>query len=391
MDSFAKPPVDVFGTRSRRVALVSSSYDPYPGGVEQHVRSVARELRARGHDVVVWTVDRGEHLGVRLVDGIEVHYLPTPLPARTVRAVLRFLFVAPAACLAWWRLWRRFRPDVLHVQCFGPNGLYALVLATLTRSQLVISTHGETFADDHAVFDASALLMAGMRRALKSSQVVTACSQVVLDDLEDRFGFKGGLVVPNGIDLEQVEVTRVADAVGSVFAVGRLEWNKGFDLLLEAFARADLPATTRLVIGGDGPLKELLRRRAEELGVEGRVQLPGRLTPAQVAGAMGDAAVVVVPSRREAFGIVVLEAWRAGAALVVTSRGGPAQLVTDELTGLVRDPKDTEAFARALGTVLADAALAGRLGAAGRAAVQEYPWNRVAEMYEDCYDGGGRR
>ena len=114
--------------RTHRVALVSSSYFPHPGGVEQHVRSVAGELRARGHDVVVWTVDRGEGLGVQVIDGVEVRYLPTPLPARSLRAGVRFLLALPAAARAWWRAYRDFAPSVLHVQCFGPNGLYAVLL-----------------------------------------------------------------------------------------------------------------------------------------------------------------------------------------------------------------------------------------------------------------------
>ena len=189
--------------RTHRVALVSSSYFPHPGGVEQHVRSVAGELRARGHDVVVWTVDRGEGLGVQVIDGVEVRYLPTPLPARSLRAVLRFLLALPAAARAWWRAYRDFAPSVLHVQCFGPNGLYAVLLADLTRTPLVVTSHGETFADDHRVFDQSALIRTGMRRALRSADVVTGCSQVVLDDLRDRFGFEGGRVIPNGVDLDR--------------------------------------------------------------------------------------------------------------------------------------------------------------------------------------------
>lgn len=370
---------------TRRVALVSSSYLPYPGGVEQHVRSVAIELAARGHEVAVWTVDRGEHLGVQVIDGIEVHYLPTPLPARTAGAVVRFLAALPAAAVGWWRAYRRLRPDLLHVQCFGPNGLYALVLSRLTRTPIVVSTHGETFADDHGVFEESALLRAGLRRALSTAVVVTGCSQFVLDDLSTRFGFDGGRVVPNGIDLDHVPQPRHPLPEGTVFAVGRLERMKGFDLLLEAFAVADLPEQTRLVIGGDGALAAPLRDRIEALGIGDRVSLPGRLEPDQVSDCMGSAAVVVVPSRREAFGLVVLEAWRGGAPLIATSRGGPATVVTDQVTGLVVDPEDTAALANALELLVRDRAMAERLGRAGREAVRAYPWSRVARAYETLY------
>ena len=374
--------------RTHRVALVSSSYFPHPGGVEQHVRSVAGELRARGHDVVVWTVDRGERLGVQVVDGVEVRYLPTPLPARSLRAVLRFLRALPAAARAWWRAYRAFAPSVLHVQCFGPNGLYAVLLAHLTRTPLVVTSHGETFMDDHDVFDQSALIRTGMRRALHSADAVTGCSQVVLDDLRDRFGFEGGRVIPNGVDLRGQAVAPAPSTAGSVFAVGRLEHTKGFDLLLEAFVVADLPPRTRLVIGGDGTVRSSLERRARKLALGDRLHLTGWLGADEVAAHMAAAAVVVVPSRKEAFGIVVLEAWRAGAPLIVTSNGGPADLVTDGETGLVVDPEDATALAQALELMVMDRATAERLGEAGRLAVRAFPWSRVAELYESCYDGG---
>jgi glycogen synthase len=384
-DRAVSPPV-----RPYRVALIASSYDPYVGGVEAHVRSVARELRERGHDVVVWTVDRGEHLGMRLVDGVEVHYLPTPLPAREVSALVRFLVRFPGAFLLWWRAWRQFRPDVLHVQCFGPNGLYALGISRLTSTPLVVSSHGETFTNDHRAFERSALLRSSLRRALRSAVVVTGCSQVVLEDLDHRFGARGGWVVPNGIDLDADVPALETLPPGSVFAVGRLEWMKGFDLLLEAFAVADLPQGTRLVIGGEGDLSRHLRDRVAELGLQDRVHLPGRLSPDQVASFMRSAGAVVVPSRREAFGLVVLEAWRGGAPLIVTARDGPASLVTDHVTGLVVNPEETEQLARAIELLLDDRALATRLGRAGEAAVREFSWERVAELYESCYEKGAQ-
>ena len=312
-------------------------------------------------------------------------YLPTPLPARSLRAVLRFLLALPAAARAWWRAYRDFAPSVLHVQCFGPNGLYAVLLADLTRTPLVVTSHGETFADDHRVFDQSALIRTGMRRALRSADVVTGCSQVVLDDLRDRFGFEGGRVIPNGVDLTGPAVAPEPSTAGSVFAVGRLEHTKGFDLLLEAFAVADLPPSTRLVIGGAGTVRPSLERRAAELALGDRLYLTGGLEADEVAAHMASAAVVVVPSRKEAFGIVVLEAWRAGAPLVVTSHGGPAELVTDGVNALVVDPENVAALARALTTLLRDPEAATQLGEHGLAAVRDYTWSRVADLYEAAY------
>ena len=375
----------------RRVALISSSYDPYPGGVEEHTRNVARELRARGHTVEVWTVDRGEHLGTRTVDGITVHYLPTPLPSASLRGVLSFARAAVPAWSAWRRVLRGFRPDVLHVQCFGPNGVYAWALQRTTGIPLVLSSHGETFADENDVFRHSRLLSGTLIRALHDAVAVTGCSGMVLDDLRDRFGLERGSVVPNGVDLHEAKGlgitpdTRDPEQPPTVFAVGRVVRVKGFDLLVRAFAAADLPTVTRLVIGGDGPELARLQSLAYQLGIGDRVEFPGRLDRPQVLTGMAGADIVVVPSRVESCGIVVLEAWRSGTALVATASGGPTDLITPDSDGLLVDPEDTEALGSAMARLLADAELRTRLGEGGLRTVEDFTWGHTAAAYEVLY------
>ena len=119
---------------ARRVALVSSSFAPYIGGVETHVDRVARALGDTGWTAEVWTVDRGEGLGVTEQDGVRVRYLPTPLPARSAAAMMRFARQGRRARRAWAEAYRAFRPDILNIQCYGPNGLYGAALARKVRS-----------------------------------------------------------------------------------------------------------------------------------------------------------------------------------------------------------------------------------------------------------------
>lgn len=366
-----------------RIALVASSYHPHSGGVEEHVRRVARTLRDRGHEVTVWTVDRGEGLGVQRLDDIEVRYLPTPLPARSLPAVAGFLVRAPASAWAWWRAYRSFRPDVLHVQCFGPNGIYASALAAVTRTPLLVTGHGETMADDHGAFEQSALLAWALRRALRVADGVSACSEFALADLRHRFGLQGGVVTGNGVDLGVVVEGLPREDPPVVLAVGRVERMKGMDLLVRAFDEGGLADGSRLVIGGDGSAMDELVEDVTRRGLSGAVTFAGRLDSAEVARRMATASVVAVPSRRESFGLVALEAWRAGTPLVVTNRGGTVEFVHDQVDGLLVDPEDTTALAQAIGRVLADDDLAARLVSRGKVAVQEYSWDRVAERYED--------
>ena len=376
----------VHGRRSLRVALVSSSYAPHVGGVEEHVKQVARELAAEGSDVEVWTVDRGTGPVIRDVDGITVRYLPTPLPSGSPGGVGRFLTAFPTAWRHWVAARREFRPDLLHVHCFGPNGVYALRLHRRFRLPLVVTSHGETVADDNAVFERSAVLRSSLRRSLATAAAVTAPSEFVIDDLRARFGLLDGEVVPNGVDLALTGDRERTPFVGSyLLGVGRLGRMKGFDLLVDAFAGAGLDPDLRLVIVGDGPERVRLETLVAQRGIDDRVVLAGRLDPSVVADAMAGAVAVVVPSRVEAFGIVALEAWRSGAALVMTDRGGAPGFVRDGLDGILVDPVDTAALRAALIRIAADSGLRSRMVAAGRERVPDFTWRRVADAYDVVY------
>ena len=100
---------------------------------------------------------------------------------------------------------------------------------------------------------------------------------------------------------------------------------------------------------------------------------------------MAGARVFVMPSRLEPFGIVVLEAWRAGTAVVATDHGGRPEFVRDGEDGLLVDPFDTAAVADVLGRVLTDDRLRRSIAAAGRARVEAFAWPRVAEAYRAVY------
>jgi glycosyltransferase involved in cell wall biosynthesis len=101
---------------------------------------------------------------------------------------------------------------------------------------------------------------------------------------------------------------------------------------------------------------------------------------------MAGALAVVVPSRLEAFGIVALEAWRSGTALVMTSRGGASEFVRDGIDGLLVDPEDQRALADALQRVAESTCLRHALAEAGQRRVPEFTWARVAQEYERIYE-----
>lgn len=383
-----------------RVALVPSAYPPSVGGVEELTRYLALALVAAGDEVEVWTGNPDDHHPetVEVRDGLVVRRLPMPLPATNCSAVSYAATTGPRTLRALHRAARSFRPDVLHVQCFGPNGTYATALSRVTTIPLVVSLQGETLMDDADIFERSRIMRVSLRAGLRTAAAVTACSAFTLDDAVSRFGLPPGrgIVIPNGVSLDTPPGPSDGDAgpgplarLGTtpyILALGRIVAKKGFDLLLAGYAAMDpTDRTADLVIGGTGPALEGLEAQAEESGIGNRVHFVGHLSREQVAVAMSRAAVFVMPSRLEPFGIVALEGWRAGTAVVATCRGGAPEFVRDGRDGLLVDPFDTAAFARVLGRLLSDETLRRSIAAAGQDRVVEFDWTVIAARYRSLY------
>ena len=375
-----------------RIALLPSAYHPSIGGVEELTRRLAATLSQDGHEVQVWTSrSEGDDLPDReVLDGLEVLRFTFPLPRADVGALARWPLPATRVLLQLRQAVKAFAPDVLHVQCFSSNGVYAMALTKLLRLPLVVTLQGETMMDDRDIFTHSRVLQSGLRWGLRTATAVTACSQFTLDDAVRHFGAdpSKSRVIFNGVGLAEDAEREPLDLPFDVFAlaIGRVVRKKGFDLLLDAFAQlADLPARTGLVIGGDGPELDALKAQAVRLGLSDRVVFVGRLQRPQVAWAMAQARCFVMPSRLEPFGIVVLEAWRAGTAVIASSVGGAPEFVTDGVTGLVVDPNDSRALADALARLLRDAGLATSLGSGGLARVPSFDWAAIAPAYVETY------
>jgi glycosyltransferase involved in cell wall biosynthesis len=150
-----------------------------------------------------------------------------------------------------------------------------------------------------------------------------------------------------------------------VMGLGRLIHIKGFDLAVRALPRVSAAiSTTRLVLVGDGPERPALERLAASLGVADRVRMPGETT--EVASHLVAADAVVVPSRNEGMGRVLVEAMALGRAVVATAVGGIPGVIADAECGRLITPEDPEALADALVELGRDAGLRRKLGEAGR-------------------------
>jgi glycosyltransferase involved in cell wall biosynthesis len=163
---------------------------------------------------------------------------------------------------------------------------------------------------------------------------------------------------------------------GFFLAVGRLDRAKRNDLLLRALA---LTPAARAVVVGEGPDRPRLESLVGELGLNGRVELPGRVGEERLADLYGRCRAVFFAPYDEDFGLVAAEAQLAGKAVLTTAdAGGALELVEHERSGVVAEPEPA-AVAAALARLDGDPELARRLGAAGGERVRGITWDDIVE------------
>ncbi|WP_407117231.1 glycosyltransferase family 4 protein [Bradyrhizobium sp. LMG 9283] len=181
-------------------------------------------------------------------------------------------------------------------------------------------------------------------------------------------------ILPNAVDLIE-RPTNAAQKDGLVvLTVSRLSLGdrpKNVDQMLRAIAilTRKLP-NVRYEIVGDGALRGELERLAQELGITGNVAFLGRLSEAELSQAYERASVFAMPSSKEGFGIVYLEAWLRFLPVLCSSFGASKEVVSNGSDGFVVDHREPEAVANLLYELLTDSRLARRFGENGRAKVE---------------------
>jgi glycogen(starch) synthase len=370
-----------------RVLLAPSAYYPHVGGIEEVTRQLALALGAKGHHVAVLTnrwpsgVQRRESL-----EGVDVTRLRFPLPAMRPWAVLRFLAAAPSAAVALVHHIRHWEPSVVHVIGAGPQSAYLAALHSLLSARLVFTAAGELTFDAHGAFERSVTLRAGLRRILRHADAVTACSAFVMRDLERLEKIHGrSYVIPNGVVADEFDAAHPEDALGRyVLAVGRLVPQKGFDVLIDAFASESL-TDMNLVLAGDGFERSRLVARAAKHGLGSRVVFVGSVSRTRLGQLLRGARAFAFPSRGEAFGIALLEAMAAGVPAVAAAAGGVPELVRDGENALLVRPESAAELAAAIARLASDERLRERLALGGRKTAAELSWSRITSGYEDVY------
>ena len=375
------------------IAIFASAFYPHFGGVEEACRHLALEYQRRGHGAHIITTRHPQDLPAQeTVEGVDVWRFPFEMPRARPAGMVRFVRQFPFDLSALTRLLRTLQTDIIHVQCVGPNGFYALWAARATGLPLVVTTQGERTMDAGRLYQKSVAANWTLRRLLRRADCVTACSRQTLDDAKEFAGFPldaKSRPVYNGIALEEFDgAPPYAHPRPFILGIGRVVPQKGFDLLIDAYARLQqrLPDAPDLVIAGDGPERPRLQAQADALGLNSRIHLIGRADRPLAVSLFRGCTAFVLPSRQEPQGIVSLEAMACAKPVVAARVGGVPEIVLDGETGLLFPGGDAGALADSLQSLLSDPERAEALGRKGRARAEDhFTWGRIADQYFEIY------
>ena len=359
-----------------RIAMLSweSLHSVAVGGVAAHVTELSASLARRGCEVHVFTRMAPGQKYHDLIDGVHYHRCPYICSQNFVddvnnmcRAFVERLFTVED-------MFGHF--DVVHAHDWLASN--ALIWIKHGRPHTgVFTVHATEYARCGNAFPKgqSDRVRDQERAGTYWAERVIAVSSATRDELRWMYEVPDWKthVVYNGVTPHrftqpaQVDELRKRYEIGpldpTVLFSGRLVWQKGPDLLMEAIGpllrhRPD----AKFVFAGDGEMRGQLEARARQLGVAHAVRFLGRMDNNDMPELYHMADLVCVPSRNEPFGIVVLEAWAAGKPVVVTQVGGPKEYVWHDVNGLGIQPTP-DSVGWGIGTIFADfehAALAGR-------------------------------
>jgi glycogen synthase len=390
-----------------RVLILSWEYPPLiEGGLARHVRKLSEALVELGTEVHVLTRGGEESPGSEEAGGVFVHRIREPRPPRDLGEFVAWVERMNSDMLAAGvELGDRLQFDLVH----GHDWLVANACDHLARrmsAPLVTTIHATEFGRHQGwVVDHPQSYIHGVERWITNrSQRVITCSAFMQDQVADIFGvpLRRITAIPNGIDPEDLprpddaELARLRGEFAApderlVLLIGRLVYEKGFQLALEAMPEVIAAAPgTRFLVAGSGTHEAELKKQAAELGLMEHGTFLGWIGDDVLHTLYAIADLTVVPSIYEPFGLVALEAMASGCPCIVADTGGLREVVPHE-AGLRFAASDPEALAEVAIRVLSDPDLEARLIAEAREHVRRFDWAdvaaRTAAVYADLVAG----
>lgn len=368
-----------------RICILTPTFLPTIGGIENSVDQMARAMLSLGHDVTVIT-ERARHGG-----GSIDRRLPYP--------VYRYFrpwssrWGLQSVNLLVHRLHRIHGFDVVHAMVTQPTGYVAWRLHENTGVPVVVTPRGDDIWESSR-YRSRPAIWKRIQDTLRNVPMVTGIGRHMAHLIYELTGGRRVPVIHNGVD--HALFRRRPEAPGDprlarfgqvpfILGLGRLVEQKGFERLIRAFARvaAHWP-DYELVIAGDGPLRKDLTCCIERLQLRGRVHLPGAVQGDDKLFLLQQSRCVSVCSHYEGYCNVVLEAMCCGRPVLATRIPSLMEVVRDGYNGMLVEENSEEGIARTLDASLAEGRLE-QLVAGARATAEAHAWPTICSQYVEAY------
>jgi glycosyltransferase involved in cell wall biosynthesis len=361
-----------------KIAIISDWYLPRIGGLELHLRDLARELNARGHEAHVITATPGP----QELDGIKVHRLDVPLMPGldTIRSKKA---LRPLEALL-----RREQYDIIHSHtALSPLSMGGAYLAKKLGIPSVMT--------EHSVLRGAGLALLSTLHKIWGwadwPDMLTAVSHYVARDMQDVSGRKDVYVLPNGInprDWKPHNPPAPGEKVPlRVTTVMRFTKRKRPHDVIRAIPKiqAKLPPDVRPIftLVGDGPERAHVEREIARLGVGEQVELTGFKPRHEIREILARSSLFILPTSKEALSIATLEARCCGLPVVAMNHGGVGDLIKHGREGFLANTRAE--FIDHIAEVVADAELRRRMSEATRRSLDWFAWDSVIAQHMHVY------
>ena len=384
-----------------RILMLSWEYPPrIVGGISRVVYHLAQELGAAGHHVTVLTMS-DENLAPLELDGrVSVVRVPAwyVRPITFVDSVMQMNMAMVTAAVRMMQSGERF--DILHMHDWLVAFAGKTLLDLFPELVGVCTIHATEYGRNNGIHNDIQSYISGVEQKLAGelSCRVIVNSQYMREEVIRLFDVAGDTldIIPNGIDPHMFEPVQVdmslrrchaADNDRIVFFVGRLTYEKGVHLLMDAIPKVlSRYQDVKFIIAGKGQELDALRQRAWNMGVAHRVDFPGFLPEEDLLKMFRVVDLAVFPSLYEPFGIVALEGMVAGLPVVVSDAGGLNEIVENRVNGMKFPTGNPDMLAEAIVTLLLDGDLRTRITeTAHKMIMDKYLWTHIAEQTVKTY------
>jgi glycogen(starch) synthase len=383
-----------------RILILSWEYPPLiEGGLARHVRKLSEQLVQRDVEVHVLTRGDGVSPVEQEMDGVHVHRVSEPRKPADLDEFLSWIEQMNGDMMrAGIALGAEMSFDLVH----GHDWLVATAGEELSRRLAcpwVVTIHATEYGRHQGWVDKhpqSHIHGVETWMANKADAVIT-CSHYMRDHVSDIYGLDDQrvAVIPNGIDPLDLQPVEDLDALRARFAqpherlvllVGRLVYEKGFQIALEALPGViERLGDVRFLVAGSGTAESELKEQAGELGLLDHGTFMGWIGDDVLHSLYRIADLTVVPSIYEPFGLVALEAMASGCPTIVADTGGLREVVPNEEVGLRFRSRDPQSLATMMERVLSDAELRDRLIAEASEHVLRFDWADIARQTAEVY------